>query len=85
MRKLLNRWGEVREDEFPLFAWTATLLFLLYVAPFRSTAMTATIDGLVAGFALSLLTYLKVGRKRLGYLINYNVPLIKNGIKRFVC
>lgn len=35
-------------------------------------------------FESQLLTYLKLGKKRLGYLINYNVPLIKNGIKRFV-
>lgn len=35
-------------------------------------------------FESQLLTYLKIGKKRLGYLINYNVPLIKNGIKRFV-
>ena len=35
-------------------------------------------------FTSQTLTYLKVGKKRLGYLINYNVPLIKNGIKRFV-
>ncbi|MEM9253636.1 MAG: GxxExxY protein [Planctomycetota bacterium] len=31
-----------------------------------------------------LITYLKAGRVRLGYLINWNVPLIKQGIKRFV-
>ncbi len=31
-----------------------------------------------------ILTYLKLSKNRLGYLINYNVPLIKNGIKRFV-
>ncbi len=30
------------------------------------------------------LTYLRQGKMRLGYLINYNVTLIKNGIKRFV-
>ncbi|MDF7798374.1 GxxExxY protein [Pontiellaceae bacterium B1224] len=30
------------------------------------------------------LTYLRLGKMRLGYLINYNVTLIKNGIKRFV-
>lgn len=30
------------------------------------------------------LTYLRMGKMRLGYLINYNVILIKNGIKRFV-
>jgi len=31
-----------------------------------------------------LLTQLKLTDKRLGYLINFNVPLIKNGIKRVV-
>lgn len=35
-------------------------------------------------FESQLLTYLRVGKMRLGYLINYNVTLIKNGIKRFV-
>ena len=29
-----------------------------------------------------LLTYLKLSRKSLGFLINFNVPLIKNGIRR---
>jgi len=31
-----------------------------------------------------LLTYLRLRDCRLGYLINWNVPLIKNGIKRMV-
>lgn len=31
-----------------------------------------------------LLSHLKLSGKRLGFLINYNVPLIKNGIKRMV-
>jgi GxxExxY protein len=31
-----------------------------------------------------LLSYLKLTRKHLGFLINFNVPLIKNGIKRMV-
>jgi GxxExxY protein len=31
-----------------------------------------------------LLSYLKLSYKQLGFLINFNVPLIKNGIKRFV-
>jgi GxxExxY protein len=35
-------------------------------------------------FESQLLTYVKLSRKRLGFLINFNVPLIKNGIKRFV-
>jgi GxxExxY protein len=31
-----------------------------------------------------LLTYLKLSDKRLGFLINWNVPRIKDGIKRLV-
>jgi GxxExxY protein len=31
-----------------------------------------------------LLSHLKLANKRLGFLINFNVPLIKDGIKRFV-
>gem|GEM_PF-164234 len=31
-----------------------------------------------------LLTYLKLSDRRLGYLINWNVPLIKNGVRRMV-
>ncbi|MGC1378279.1 MAG: GxxExxY protein [Anaerolineales bacterium] len=33
---------------------------------------------------VQLLTYLKLANKRLGFLINFNVPLIKDGIKRMV-
>jgi GxxExxY protein len=31
-----------------------------------------------------LLTYLKLSGRRLGFLVNWNVPLIKDGIKRMV-
>jgi GxxExxY protein len=31
-----------------------------------------------------LLTYLKLSGKHLGLLINFNVPLIKDGIRRFI-
>ncbi len=31
-----------------------------------------------------ILSYLKLTGKRLGYLINFNVPLIKDGIKRLI-
>ncbi|MBT3392118.1 MAG: GxxExxY protein [Chloroflexi bacterium] len=31
-----------------------------------------------------LLTYLKLTEKRLGFLINFNVPLIKKGIRRVI-
>ena len=35
-------------------------------------------------FSAQLISYLKLSDKRLGFLINFNVPLIKDGIKRFV-
>lgn len=35
-------------------------------------------------FKAQLLTYLKLTNRRLGYLINFNVELIKHGIKRVV-
>lgn len=35
-------------------------------------------------FEAQLLTYLRLTHHRLGYLINFNTPLIKNGIRRFV-
>lgn len=31
-----------------------------------------------------IISYLKLADKKLGFLINFNVPLIKNGIKRIV-
>lgn len=31
-----------------------------------------------------ILSYLRLTRKNLGFIINFNVPLIKNGIKRFI-
>jgi GxxExxY protein len=31
-----------------------------------------------------LLTYMKLSGCRLGFLVNWNVPLIKDGIKRIV-
>ena len=35
-------------------------------------------------FEAQVLTYLKLSKKKLGYLINFNVPLIKDGIKRII-
>ncbi len=31
-----------------------------------------------------ILSHLKLTGKRLGFLVNFNVPLIKNGIKRII-
>ncbi|TDO70017.1 GxxExxY protein [Flavobacterium chryseum] len=35
--------------------------------------------------AKQVLTYLKITKMKLGLLINFNVPIIKFGIKRIVC
>ena len=35
-------------------------------------------------FEAQLMTYLKLTNKQLGFLINFNVSLIKNGIKRII-
>ncbi|MFH1683869.1 MAG: GxxExxY protein [Candidatus Margulisiibacteriota bacterium] len=35
-------------------------------------------------FEAQLLSYLKLTKKRLGFLINFNVPVIRKGIKRMI-
>ena len=35
-------------------------------------------------WSAQIISHLRLMEKRLGYLINFNVSLIKNGIKRFV-
>lgn len=35
-------------------------------------------------FEAQLLTHLRLFQRRLGFLINFNVPLIKDGIRRFI-
>lgn len=43
-----------------------------------------SVDKLLPLHEAQLLSYLKITNKRLGYLINFNVPIIKEGIKRRV-
>lgn len=35
-------------------------------------------------YTAQIITYLKLANKKLGYLINFNVPLLKDGFKRIV-
>ncbi len=41
-------------------------------------------DGITPIFISQIITYLKLYNKSLGYLINFNVPLLKEGFKRIV-
>jgi len=43
-----------------------------------------SVEKMIPLFEAQLLTYLKLSGKRLGLLINFNVPLLKDGIKRLV-
>lgn len=42
-----------------------------------------TVERLLPVFEAQILTYLKMSGLRLGLLINFNVPLIREGIRRF--
>lgn len=41
-------------------------------------------DGIAPIFSFQVITYLKLYNKNLGYLINFNVPLLKDGFRRIV-
>jgi len=43
-----------------------------------------SVDAIEPIFKAQLITYLKLANKNLGYLINFNVPLLKNGFHRIV-
>lgn len=41
-------------------------------------------EAMIPVFEAQIISYLKLSDKRLGFLVNFNVSLMKNGIKRFV-
>jgi GxxExxY protein len=43
-----------------------------------------SVDGLLPVHDAQIITYLKLADRRLGFLINFNVPLMKLGFRRFV-
>ncbi|HEY0741779.1 MAG TPA: GxxExxY protein [Chryseosolibacter sp.] len=43
-----------------------------------------SVEELLEVHKAQLITYLKLSNKHLGFLINFNVPLLKDGFKRFV-
>ena len=42
------------------------------------------VDQMIPVYDAQIISHLKLIKKRLGFLINYNVPIIKQGIKRFI-
>jgi len=43
-----------------------------------------SVEELIPLFDAQVLTYLKLADKSIGLLINFNVPVLKSGLKRFV-
>ena len=43
-----------------------------------------SVDMILPVHQAQIISYLKLADKRMGFLINFNVPIIKNGFKRFV-
>ncbi len=44
-----------------------------------------TVEGLLPIHTAQVISYLKTTRRRLGLLISFNVPVLKDGIKRVAC
>lgn len=43
-----------------------------------------SVEAMIPLFDAQIISYLKLTDKPLGFLVNFNVPLLKNGFKRFV-
>jgi GxxExxY protein len=43
-----------------------------------------SVEGILPVHEAQIISYLKLADKRLGFLINFNVPMLKDGFKRFV-
>ena len=43
-----------------------------------------SVDRLTPVHEAQMLTYLKLSARRIGFLMNFNVPLFKDGLRRFV-
>ena len=43
-----------------------------------------SVEKMIPIYEAQIISYLKLMNKRLGFLVNFNVPLLKDGFKRFV-
>jgi GxxExxY protein len=43
-----------------------------------------SVESMLPVFEAQIISYLKLTNKKLGFLVNFNVPLLKNGFRRFV-
>ena len=67
--------GEVIDEEF---------FILDFFFPSRLVVELKAVEKLLPIHEAQLLTYLRLSKTRVGLLINFNVPVLKDGIKRMV-
>jgi len=67
--------GEVIDGEF---------FIMDFYVPERLVVELKAVEKLLPIHEAQLLTYLRLSKTRVGLLINFNVPLLKDGIKRMV-
>ncbi len=87
-RELSNRSIEYeRQKSFPLFYEDEKLEYDLrvdFLVGGRVIIELKSVEKLLPVHEAQILTYMKLSGKRLGLLINFNMPLLKQGIKRVV-
>lgn len=67
--------GEVIDDEF---------FIMDFYVPERLVVELKAVEKLLPIHEAQLLTYLRLSKTRVGLLINFNIPLLRDGIKRMV-
>jgi GxxExxY protein len=56
-----------------------------FLFPDRLIVELKAVEKLIPVHEAQLLTYLRLTKTRVGLLINFNVPVLKDGVKRMVC
>lgn len=77
--KYIKSWGLDYWKEFMRFAFVTNCINRDLIIKDRSMFQSCTTELCLRKDSVWMLT-----GKRLGFIINFNVPLIKNGIKRFI-
>ena len=89
MKHILTTNGLLAETEvkFPIMFEGVTIESGLRIDMLIEKCVIAelkSVESMNPVFETQLMTYLRLSKTRLGFLINFNVPHLKNGIKRIV-
>ena len=89
MKHVLTTGGTLAETEvkFPIMFEGVALQSALKIDMLVEKCVIAemkSVEKMVPVFEAQLITYLRLSQVRLGFLINFNVPHLKDGIKRIV-